>query len=86
MAANDWEIMTQDQRAKTAVTWAMVGRVKGGFIDTWLVDKIMGDNYVVGYFPCGALCHGPNEPCIQRTVKNDQTSSLSPRCTVLRYI
>ena len=26
------EIMIQDQRAKTAVTWAIVGRVKSGFI------------------------------------------------------
>ena len=27
------EIMIQDQRAKAAVTWAMVGKVKSGFID-----------------------------------------------------
>ena len=33
------EIMTQDQRAKAAVTWAMVGGVKSGNTDTWLVDK-----------------------------------------------
>ena len=26
------EIMIQDQRAKEAVTWAMVGREKSGFI------------------------------------------------------
>ena len=25
----------------------MVGRVKSGFIDTWLNDKSKGDNYVV---------------------------------------
>ena len=36
--------MNQDQRAKA---WAIVGRVKSGFIDTWLVDKNKGDNYVV---------------------------------------
>ena len=41
------EIMIQDQRAKEALTWAMVGRVKSGFIDTWLVEKNKGDNYVV---------------------------------------
>ena len=41
------EIMMQDQRAKVVVTWAMVGRVKSGFIDTLLVDKKKGDNYVV---------------------------------------
>ena len=27
------EIMIQDQRAKTAVTWAIVGRVKSGLIN-----------------------------------------------------
>ena len=43
-----WEIMIQDQRAKGAVTWAMVGgRVNSGFIDMWLLDKNKGDNYVV---------------------------------------
>ena len=41
------EVMIQDQRAKAAVTWAMVGRVESGFIDTWLVDKNKGDNFVV---------------------------------------
>ena len=41
------EIMVQDQRAKAAVTWAMVERIKSGFIDTWLVDKNEGDNCVV---------------------------------------
>ena len=41
------EIMIQDQRAKAAVTWAMVEGVKSGFLDTWLVDKNKGDNYVV---------------------------------------
>ena len=49
------EIMIQDQRAKVVVTWAVVGKVKSGFIDTWLGDKNKGDNYVV--IPCGALCH-----------------------------
>ena len=34
---NHEEIMIQDQRAKAAATWAMVRRVKNGFIDTWLV-------------------------------------------------
>ena len=33
------EITIQDQRAKVAVTLAMVGRVKSGFIDSWFVDK-----------------------------------------------
>ena len=35
------EIMIQDQRAKAAITWAMMGRVKHGFIlmDGWLVNK-----------------------------------------------
>ena len=42
-----WEIVIQNQRAKVAVTWAMVGRVKSGFIDTWLVDKNKLNNYVV---------------------------------------
>ena len=37
--------MIQEQRAKAAVTWAMVGRVKSGFKDTWLVDKNKEDNY-----------------------------------------
>ena len=37
-SANAWGDMIQVQRAKAAVTWAMVGRVKSGFIDTWLVD------------------------------------------------
>ena len=32
------EIMIQDERAKAAVTWTMVGRGKSDFIDTWLVD------------------------------------------------
>ena len=41
------EIMMQDQIAKVVVTWTKVGRVKSGFIDTWLVDKNKGDNYVV---------------------------------------
>ena len=41
------EIMIQDQRAKAVVTRAMVGRVKSGFIDTWLVDKIKGDTCMV---------------------------------------
>ena len=41
------EIMIQDQRAKGAVTWAIVGRVGSGFIDMWLVDKSKGDNYEV---------------------------------------
>ena len=39
-------IMPQDQRANAAMTWAMVGRVKSGFIDMWLVDKNKGDNQV----------------------------------------
>ena len=39
-----WE---EDQRVKAVVTWAMMGRVKSGFIDTRLVDKNKGDNYVV---------------------------------------
>ena len=35
----------QDQRAGT---WAMLGRVKSGFINTWLVDgKNKVDNYLV---------------------------------------
>ena len=46
-AVANGEIMIQDQRARAAVTWVMVGRVKSDFIDTWLVDKIKGDNYVV---------------------------------------
>ena len=46
-AANAWVIMIQDQRAKEALIWAMVGGVKNGFIDRWLVDKNKGDNYVV---------------------------------------
>ena len=37
--------MIQEQRAKAAVTWAMMGRVKSGFKDTWLVDKNKEDNY-----------------------------------------
>ena len=41
------EIMIQDQRAKAALIWAMVGGVKSDFIDRWLVDKNKGDNYVV---------------------------------------
>ena len=40
------EIMIQNQRAKEAVTWAMMGRVKHGSIDSWLADKNKGDNYV----------------------------------------
>ena len=39
--------MIQDQRAKAAVNWAMVGRVKIGFIDVWSIDKNKGSNYVV---------------------------------------
>ena len=41
------EIMIQNQRAKVAVTSAMVGWVKGGFIDMSLVDKNKGDKHVV---------------------------------------
>ena len=41
------EIMMQDQRAKAGVAWAMVRRVKSGFIDMWLVDKNKGDHYVI---------------------------------------
>ena len=41
------EIMIQDQRAKAAIIWTTVGRVKIGFKDTWLVDKNKGDNHVV---------------------------------------
>ena len=41
------EIMIQDQRAKAAVTWGMVVRVKSVFIDAWLVDKNKEDNFVV---------------------------------------
>ena len=29
------ETVIQDQRAKAAVPWAKMGRVKSGFIDTW---------------------------------------------------
>ena len=66
------KIMKQDQRAKAAVTWAMVGRIKSRFIGTKLVVKNKGDNFtLVGYFPCSAFCHGSNEFCIQGTVKND---------------
>ena len=79
------EIMIKDQRAKVAVIWTMVN---SGFIDTCSVDKNTGDNYVVislwlVTFPCCTLCHGSYEPCIQRTVKKDRTTSLSPRCAVL---
>ena len=59
------EIMIREQKAKEAVTLAVAGRVKSGFIDMWLVNKNKGDNYVgfffftlVGSFPGGALCHG----------------------------
>ena len=41
------EIMNQDQRAKAAVTWAMVGRVTSGFTDTWLLNKAKGGHYLV---------------------------------------
>ena len=41
------EIMIQDQRVKATVYWAMVERVKSGFMDMWLVDENKGDNYVV---------------------------------------
>ena len=41
------ESMIQDQRAKTAVTWAMVGGIMSDFIDARLVDKNKGDKYVV---------------------------------------
>ena len=43
------EIMIQDQRAKAAISWAMVRRVKCGLIiiNTWSVNKDKGDNYVV---------------------------------------
>ena len=40
------EIMIQDQRAKAAVIWAMVGRVKSVYRHV-VVDKNKGDNYVV---------------------------------------
>ena len=63
------EIMIQDQRTKGVKTWAMVGTVKSSFIDIWLVDKNRGNNYVVisvGYLPCGALCYGFKEACIQQ--------------------
>ena len=65
VAANVW-----DKRGKEAVTWAMVGRVKSGFTDTWLVDKSKGENYVViSRWLVTSLvvskCHGSNEPCIQ---------------------
>ena len=36
------EIMIQDERAKGVVTWAMVGRIKSGCIDMWLVEKKQG--------------------------------------------
>ena len=41
------KIMLQDQKAKAAVAWANVGRVKSGFINIWLGDKNKGVNYVV---------------------------------------
>ena len=41
------EIMIQDQRAKAAVTWAMVGRVTSGFTDTWLLNKAKEGHYPV---------------------------------------
>ena len=41
------EIMIQDQRAKVAVTWAMVGSVKSDFLDIWLIDKNKGNICVV---------------------------------------
>ena len=41
------EIMIQDQRAKAAVTWAMVGSVKSDFLDIWLIDKNKGNICVV---------------------------------------
>ena len=55
-------MIVQDQRVKEVVTWAMVGRVKSGFIDTWLFEKRKGGNFtLVGYFSYGALCHVSNE-------------------------
>ena len=39
--------MMQEQRAKAAVTWAMVGRVKSSLKGAWCVDKNKGNNYVV---------------------------------------
>ena len=77
------EIIIQDQRAKAAITLAMVGRVKSGFMDISLVDKNKGDNCgnftLLCYFPSSLPCHGSNKLCIQRTFKNDRTSLLSPR-------
>ena len=69
------EIMIQYQGTKAAATWAMMGRVRSGLIDTWLVDKNKGSNYVVislWLFPLWCLMSG-----LQLTVKNDLTSLLS---------
>ena len=37
------EIMIQNHRAKVAITWAIVEKIKSGFIDMWLVDKNKGE-------------------------------------------
>ena len=80
------EIMIKDQRAKVAVTWAMVGRVKSVFIDTCLVDKNKEDNVVNSLWLVTSFVvlnvMAPIEPCIQRTVKDDRNRLLGPRCTV----
>ena len=77
------EIVIQEQRAKAAVTWAMVGSVQSGFIEKWLVAKNEGDNNVVISLWLVTSCVVPYfKPSIQQTFKSDRTSSLSPRCAV----
>ena len=80
------KIMIQYQRAKGAVTLAVVARV--GFIDTWLVDKNKGDNYVViSLWLVTSLIHclvmAPTNLAFKGLLK--MTNSLSPRCTVYLF-
>ena len=87
--ANAW-IMIQDQRAKAMVTWAMVRRVRSGFIETWLVDKNKGGKCVIVSLwlitsPVVTYVMAPTNLIyiyIQRTVTNDGTSLLCSRCAV----
>ena len=61
----------------------MVGRVKSGFIDTWLIDRNKEDNYVVISLSLVTSLVVFFLSWLQRTVKNDWAALLSPNCTVL---
>ena len=81
MAANAWGHHDTGSKSQSNSNLGHGGNVKGGFIETWLVNKNKGDNYVVIWLLWVTSLVVPY--VIQRTFKNDRISLLNPRWTVL---